>query len=105
MTRRLAAVVFDFDGVILDSETAEFESHRLIYERCGAELTPEEWCGQIGMWVEGHEDVWSQRLRERSDHAPDMEAFKTEQSRLFREIVAREPMRGIRRLVDDLNAA
>jgi putative hydrolase of the HAD superfamily len=102
---RLAAVVFDFDGIILDSETAEFESHRLVYERCGVELTPEEWCGQIGVWVEGHEHVWCRRLRERSDRAPDPAAFKAEQSRLFREIVAREPMRGICRLLDDLQVA
>ena len=35
----LAAVIFDFDGVVLDSETPEYESHRRIYERCGAVLT------------------------------------------------------------------
>ena len=48
-----AAVIFDFDGVILDSETPEFESHRRIYEQCGAELTREEWCDQIGIWSDG----------------------------------------------------
>ena len=30
---QLAAVVFDFDGIIIDSETPEFESHRRIFER------------------------------------------------------------------------
>ncbi len=74
MSHRLAAVVFDFDGVILDSETAEFESHRLIYERCGAVLTPEEWCDQIGVWTEGHEHFWSDRLRKQFDRAPDPRA-------------------------------
>jgi len=39
----LRAVVFDFDGIVLDSETAEYESHRRIYERCGASLTVGEW--------------------------------------------------------------
>jgi HAD superfamily hydrolase (TIGR01509 family) len=101
----LAAVVFDFDGVILDSETAEFESHRLIYERCGVALTPHEWCHQIGVWVEGYQDHWSARLGELSGRAPDAPAFKAEQHRLFREIIAREPMRGIRELLDALAAA
>lgn len=101
----LAAVVFDFDGVILDSETAEFESHRLIYERCGVALAPHEWCHQIGIWVEGHEERWSSRLAELSDRAPDAPSFKAEQHRLFREVVAREPMRGIRELLDALAAA
>jgi HAD superfamily hydrolase (TIGR01509 family) len=103
MTNFPEAVIFDFDGVILDSETAEFESHRLIYERCGVALTPVEWCDQIGIWIEGHEDRWATRLRELSEHAPDSsEAFKAEQHRLFQEIIAREPMRGIRALVDAL---
>jgi HAD superfamily hydrolase (TIGR01509 family) len=97
------AVVFDFDGVILDSETAEFESHRLIYERCGVPLTPSEWCDQIGIWVEGHEDLWAVRLRELSDRAPATATeFKAEKHRLFQEIVSREPMRGIRALIDAL---
>ena len=51
-------MIFDFDGIILDSETPEFESHRRIYEQCGVELTREEWCGQIGTWSEGHEARW-----------------------------------------------
>jgi HAD superfamily hydrolase (TIGR01509 family) len=106
MTSSLEAVIFDFDGVILDSETAEFESHRLIYERCGVSLTTREWCDQIGIWVEGHEDRWALRLRELSDRAPASPAdFKAEQHRLFREIVAREPMRGIRALLDALSDA
>ena len=74
MKRFPEAVVFDFDGVILDSETAEFESHRLIYERCGVPLTPAEWCDQIGIWVEGHEDRWAVRLRGLSDRAPGSSA-------------------------------
>ena len=45
-----AAVVFDFDGVILDSETPEFESHRRVFEQCGASLTTDEWCDQIGIY-------------------------------------------------------
>jgi len=98
----LAAVVFDFDGIILDSESAEFESHRQIYERCGVPLTPDEWCHQIGVWVEGEEEHWSARLREMSDGAPDHAAFKAEQHRVFQNIVAREPMRGIRDLLDAL---
>lgn len=103
MTNYPAAVIFDFDGVILDSETAEFESHRLIYERCGVLLTSAEWCDQIGVWVEGHEDRWATRLRELSAQAPASSAdFNAEQHRLFQEVLAREPMRGIRALIDAL---
>ena len=57
-----AAVIFDFDGIVLDSETPEYESHRRIYERCGVMLTVDEWCGVIGTWSEGHDEQWFRRF-------------------------------------------
>src|SRR3989442_12086821 len=102
---QLAAVVFDFDGVILDSESAEFESHRLIYERHGVALTPDDWCDQIGVWAEEHEQRWCTRLNELCGAAMEYSAFKAEQHRLFRELLAPEPMRGIRELLDALALA
>jgi HAD superfamily hydrolase (TIGR01509 family) len=101
----LAAVIFDFDGVVLDSETPEYESHRRIFERCGAPLTPGEWCDQVGLWVEGHERRWHARLRQLSPRAPDWAAYEAEKRRLFEELVPPEPMRGIRGLLDLLAAA
>jgi len=101
----LAAVVFDFDGVILDSESAEFESHRLIYERHGVALTPDDWCDQIGVWAEEDEQRWCTRLNELCGSAMEYNAFKAEQHRLFRERLAPEPMRGIRELLDALALA
>jgi HAD superfamily hydrolase (TIGR01509 family) len=95
----LAAVIFDFDGIILDTETALFEAHRLIFERCGLALTPEEWCDQIGIWVEGYDGRWSNRLRELSDRGPDAATFEADKERLFREVLSDEPMRGIRELI------
>jgi HAD superfamily hydrolase (TIGR01509 family) len=100
-----AAVIFDFDGVILDSETPEFESHRRVYELCDAELTREEWCGQIGTWSPGLEDRWHAVLCERSSRPLDRETFEREKRRIFQELVPREPMRGIRELLNALAAA
>jgi HAD superfamily hydrolase (TIGR01509 family) len=100
----LAAVIFDFDGVVLDSETPEYESHRRIFERCGVALTPEEWCDQIGLWVEENEQRWHARLCQRSSQAPDWIAYEAEKRRLFQELIAPEPMRGIRELLDRLAA-
>ena len=97
-----AAVIFDFDGVVLDSETPEFESHRAIYRRCGVDLTLDEWCGQIGLWSEGHEERWARVLCERTASAPERDAYQAEKHRLFDALVPREPMRGIRTLLDAL---
>jgi len=102
---QLAAVVFDFDGVILDSESAEFESHRRIFERYGAPLTPEEWCDQIGVWIEEHERRWCTRLNELCGGAMEYDAFKAEQQRIFYELLSCEPMRGIRELLGALAVA
>jgi len=101
----LDAVIFDFDGVVLDSENAEYESHRRIYERCGVQLSVEEWCGAIGVWKEGHDDQHFDRLREQASSTPEREAYHEERRRIFRSLVPAEPMRGIRELLLALQTA
>lgn len=101
----LEAVIFDFDGVVLDSETPEFESHRRIYERHGVPLTVEEWCDQIGVYTEGGDRRWFVHLCERSTSAMTEEAYHAERRRLFNELVPRAPMPGIRELLLELGAA
>jgi HAD superfamily hydrolase (TIGR01509 family) len=100
--RRLAAVIFDFDGIVLDSETPEFESHRLIFERCGVSLAADEWCAHIGTTGEGGADRWFTQLCQLSDRAPDRATFAAEKHRIFLELVPDQPMRGIVALLDAL---
>jgi HAD superfamily hydrolase (TIGR01509 family) len=101
----IAAIIFDFDGVILDSETSEYESHRRIFERCGVELTADEWCDQIGLWTEGHDDRWFRELCTRSAGAPDHATYHAEKRRIFDEVVPAAPMRGIAELLAALSTA
>jgi HAD superfamily hydrolase (TIGR01509 family) len=101
----LEAVVFDFDGVVLDSETPEFESHRRVFERWGAELTPDEWCGGIGIYRQDHERHWFLQLCERSGRTLDADVYDAEKRRLFLELVPPEPMLGIRPLLEALQAS
>jgi HAD superfamily hydrolase (TIGR01509 family) len=101
----LAAVVFDFDGVIMDSETLEFESHRRVFEQYGAALTTDEWCHQIGIWTEGQNEFWFRELCGRSPRAPDVATFLAEKRRVFDEIAPSAPMRGILDLLRALTAA
>jgi putative hydrolase of the HAD superfamily len=102
---RVAAVVFDFDGIIMDSETPEFESHRRVFEQYGATLTTSEWCGQIGIWNDAQDERWFGELCSRSSSAPDAVTFLAEKRRVFDEVAPREPMRGIRELLTVLAAA
>jgi len=44
----IRALVFDFDGLICDTETSAFESARAIYEEHGVLLTVGQWQDRIG---------------------------------------------------------
>lgn len=44
----LRALIFDFDGLMMDSETPIYEAWREIYRDFGATLTLEEWLGAVG---------------------------------------------------------
>lgn len=97
-----AAVVFDFDGILLDSETPEFESHRLILARYGVFLTVDDWVHQIGIYTEGYERHWYHRIPEDHRTAYSYDDFVADKHRLFRELVSHQPMRGIAALLDVL---
>jgi HAD superfamily hydrolase (TIGR01509 family) len=45
----IKSLVFDFDGLILDTEVPDFESWREIFEEHGFTLSREEWCATIGI--------------------------------------------------------
>jgi HAD superfamily hydrolase (TIGR01509 family) len=100
-----AAVIFDFDGIVLDSETPEYESHRQLYERCGVTLTVDEWCGVIGTWSEGHDERWFTRLRAQSASPLERDAYFAERRRIFEQIVPANPMRGVPELLAALRGA
>jgi HAD superfamily hydrolase (TIGR01509 family) len=44
----VAALLFDFDGTIMDSETAVFDAYRRLYEEHGHELRLDDWASGIG---------------------------------------------------------
>jgi beta-phosphoglucomutase-like phosphatase (HAD superfamily) len=98
------AIVFDFDGTILDSETAEFESHRQLFSDCGATLTAEEWCEGVG--IVQPRDYWFERLCARATRPPvDYEQFVERRRAYFRARVCWEPMRGIGALLEEITGA
>ncbi len=101
----LAAVIFDFDGVVLDSETPEYESHRQLYERCGVPLTVADWCDAIGLWSEEHDDRRFEALSCQSANAPARDDYHAERRRIFEALLPPEPMRGIRELLAALDEA
>ncbi len=101
--RSAFAVVFDFDGLIVDSETPDFEAHRQIFAEHGVTLTAGEWLDEIGT-VDPSRN-WFERLSERIGRPLDTAALREEKHRRFWRVVIMEPMPGIRRLLDELAAA
>jgi beta-phosphoglucomutase-like phosphatase (HAD superfamily) len=55
----LKAVIFDFDGVCIDTETARYQSWQRIFEMYGFDLPIDEWTKNIGMaaWVSHPFDI------------------------------------------------
>ena len=57
----LRALIFDFDGLILDTETSSYETARVVWADHGAELTLAAWQLQIGThrrhWIDELEDI------------------------------------------------
>lgn len=50
--RQLRALIFDFDGLIVDTETAVYESWRAIYHRNGHDLPLEIYLGCVGSTIQ-----------------------------------------------------
>ncbi|MGI8748079.1 MAG: hydrolase, partial [Deinococcus sp.] len=46
----IRALVFDFDGTILDTETLEFRRWEALYRQHGRELALSDWQRGIGTW-------------------------------------------------------
>jgi putative hydrolase of the HAD superfamily len=101
---RLEAVVFDFDGVIIDSETPEYEAYRTLFEQAGSQLPVDEWTSQVGIWADDQDLVWHQRLCGRCRTPPTLEYFRLEKRRLFGERLPLLAMSGIEELLDALVA-
>lgn len=97
------AVIFDFDGTILDSESAEYQSHRQFFAEHGVELTEEEWCTCIGR-VQPR-TLWWDWLCDRTETPPSYDRFRKQTRTYFVEHLRMEPMPGIATLVTALVAA
>jgi beta-phosphoglucomutase-like phosphatase (HAD superfamily) len=46
----LKALIFDFDGLILDTETPDYQTWKSIYREHGFELPDDEWGKIVGGW-------------------------------------------------------
>lgn len=94
----LAAVIFDFDGTILDTETPAFEAWREAYARRGAVLDLELWRGAIGS--HGAFDPCA-HLAELTGRPVDPDEIRAEVRPRARELNDRELLPGVEARLDE----
>ena len=84
------ALLFDFDGLIVETEGPAFQAWRETYERHGAELTLEDWSAAVGT-LQGFDPV--ARLEELTGLAFDPDELRDETWAEHRRLVADEALR------------
>lgn len=100
MSARFDAVVFDCDGILLDTERCWSESETALFRRYGKEFTPEAKLAMIGTSISAASLVLEELL-EQPGRARELAAELTE---LTAEVMARDarPLPGVEALVEEL---
>lgn len=89
----IRALIFDFDGLILDTETPEYEAWTEIYAAFGCELPLSLWIDSIGRGQEQITFDPYEYLSRVSGIAVDREVIRTRRRKLFHERILAEPLR------------
>jgi HAD superfamily hydrolase (TIGR01509 family) len=86
----LRAVVFDFDGLILDTESTDFQSWQEVYLAHGCDLRLEVWADCVGRPA-GHFDPYEQ-LERRSRVPINRDRIRAQRSARLRELNLLQPV-------------
>ena len=100
MNREFRAIIFDFDGTIVDTETPAYEAWRSVFEDYGCELPVEVWADCIGTADSGFDPFLY--LGEQVGRQLDRQAVQAERRHRNRELMVRqEPLPGVREWLQD----
>ena len=99
MHRVIRALLFDFDGTLVDTESICLRAWEETYRRRGVELSFERWRHGIGT-LDGFDELG--HLEELLGSPVDRAAVDEERAALERELLSREPLRaGVQEYLDD----
>ncbi|GAP06734.1 haloacid dehalogenase superfamily, subfamily IA, variant 3 with third motif having DD or ED [Anaerolinea thermolimosa] len=97
----LKAILFDFDGVIIDSETPEYQIWQSTLARFGVRLPLHEWARGVGSSIEAFDPLTY--LEEKIGHAVDRQALLQEhKTKLMKALQDQPPLPGVQETI--LNA-
>lgn len=92
------ALIFDFDGLMIDTEMPAYQAWRELYDREGATLTVADWLGAVG-YVDGFDPRRSlERLTGRAYDWPVLDALVSARAREL--ITAAGPLPGVAALLE-----
>ncbi len=91
MTTRIRALLFDFDGLILDTETPEVDVWKRIYTEYGFEYPQDLWAQNIGMWPRDSGFDPARHLHELAHDSLDEEALRARHRRESDVLIGCEP--------------
>lgn len=87
----IEALVLDFDGTILETETPDYRSWQETFQYFGVSLDPSLWASYVGGASGGFDAV--SHLAELSGRTVDYEAVRLERRRRYLELVEAEALR------------
>jgi len=102
----IKAIIFDFDGLILDTEYAEFGSWQQVYGEYGLEMLLDDWTSIIGSGASTIK--WSPHddLKVKLADKYDRETIRERRKVVFDEYLSRETiMPGVKELIAEAEAA
>lgn len=92
----IKALIFDFDGLILDTETPDFQTWAEIFATHGVELPLEEWIHNIG----GHGFNPYQMLEDRIGSEVDRTQMRDQRYKRYQELCERKAiLPGVERMI------
>ncbi len=99
----IRALVFDFDGLILDTETSVYEAWRVVYQEHGQVLPRDRWLTRIG--TDGSAFDPLAELRARVDKPLDVERIRQSRMEFHRtQIAGLTQMPGVRECLEHARA-
>jgi putative hydrolase of the HAD superfamily len=95
----IKALIFDFDGTLLDTETPEFHAWQQVYEELGTTLALADWLEGVGTWYafDPYKD-----LEQKLGRPVDRDAIKAKMRALHYDVVVGMDLRaGVQHLLND----
>ncbi len=98
-TARIEAIVFDFDGLILETETPIYQSWKEIFQANGCQLSFEDWSTIIGSANVEFDPM--EELTRQMDGNLDRQAIDIQQRQRERELILAQPVQpGVKSYLD-----